>query len=122
MPFRWLHDAVTPGGPSLTACLQPTPRAHADDFSVGAPSFWTLMPAIDPVFRTLFNDTGMHLNCKKCSCIRDGNEACDSLHSLVVDNCLDFGEMKVARVAKCVGAMIGPDGYFIVGQRFVTSL
>ena len=32
------------------------------------------------------------------------------------------GEVKVARVAKYVGAMIGPDGYFIVGQRLATSL
>ena len=31
-----------------------------------------------------------------------------SLHSWVVDNCVDLGEMKIAGVAKYIGAMIGP--------------
>ena len=46
------------------ACLvqQCLACASADDFSVAAPSFRTLVPAIAPAFRTVDKVTGMNLN------------------------------------------------------------
>ena len=40
-----------------------------------------------------------------------GSDALDSLHRWVVGNCLEFEEVKITRVAKYVGAIIGRDGY-----------
>ena len=63
--FRWLHDAVIPIDLSRPPCLQATPRACANDFAVAAPSFWTLMPAIAPAFRTQDTVAGTSLKNKK---------------------------------------------------------
>ena len=107
--FRWLHDAVIPSDLSRPPCLQPTPRAYANDFAVAAPSFWTLMPAIAPAFRT--QDTVAGTSLKKQKRYWWVHEASDNLDSWVVDNSPDLGVMKITRVAKDVGAMIGSDGY-----------
>ena len=40
----------------------------------------------------------MNLNYKKVLLVQSEIEACDTLHSWVVDNCPDFGEM-ITRVA-----------------------
>ena len=103
------HDADIPRNPSLPACLQPAPCAYADDFPIAAPSFRTLMPTIALPFLFIDRVTGMNPNYKKRHWVRYGNEACDNLHNWVVDNCSDFSETNITRVAKHVGTMIGLD-------------
>ena len=44
--FRWLHDSIIQRKPAAPDFLQPSPSAHADDFAVGASSFWSLMAAL----------------------------------------------------------------------------
>ena len=53
----------------------------------------------------------MNLNYKKFKWVQCRNETCESLHRWVARNCPDFEEMKITRVVKYVGAMIGPDGH-----------
>ena len=46
--FRWLHDSIIQRKPAAPDFLQPSPSAHADDFAVGASSFWSLMTVLVP--------------------------------------------------------------------------
>ena len=98
--FRWLHDAVIPRDFSLAACLQPTPCAYVNDFAVDAPCIRMYMPAIAPAFRTIDRVTGMNLNCKSVTGFSMGSRQLSR-----------FGDMKITRLAKYDGAMIGPSGY-----------
>ena len=73
--------------------LQLTPCVYADDFAVA-----TLLP-----------DTHASTT-KKCQWVWNGSEACGDLHSWA-DISPDFCEMKITKVSKHIGAMIGRDGY-----------
>ena len=109
--FRWLQNSVILRVPCLPDCLQPAPCAYADDFAVAAMSFRTLMPTTSPAFKTVDHITGMNLNHRKCCWVQYGNDTCNQLLVWVAANCEEFREMKIAKFAKHVGTMIGPDGY-----------
>ena len=109
--FRWLQNAVTLRDPSLRDSLQPAACPNADDFAEAAKSFRALMPAISPAFETIDSITGMNLNHRQSCWVQYGNDTCEQLVDWVATNWGEFREMKISKVAKYVGTMIGPDGY-----------
>ena len=108
--FRWLQDAVISRNPAGLDFLLPVPCAFADDFAVAASSFRRLMAALAPAF-VLDQIAGLHLSHRKCCWAQYGSESCLSLLDWVATNCEKFGEMKIAKCAKYVGTMIGPEGH-----------
>ena len=109
--FRWLHDSVIPKDPTLPDFLQPGPFAYADDFAVAALSFRTLMPALSPAFETVDGVAGHNLNHRQCCWVQYGIDSCQDLVDWISAHCEEFREMKIAKRAKYVGTVIGPDGH-----------
>ena len=52
--FRWHQDVVIPRNPDNLDFLQPAQCAYADDRAVASLSFWGLMTALAPAFRSQF--------------------------------------------------------------------
>ena len=109
--FRWLQNSVNPRDPSRPDCLQPVPRAYADDFAFAALSFRSLMPASSPAFKAIECIAGLNLNHGKCYWVQYGNDSCHDLLNWISANCKEFRGMKVVKYGKYVGTMIGPEGH-----------
>ena len=97
--------------PTLPDFLQPAPCAYADDFAVAALSFRTLMPALSPAFETVDSVAGLNLNHRQCCWVQYGSDSCQDLLDWFSAHCEEFREMKIAKHAKYVGTVIGPDGH-----------
>ena len=110
--FRWLHDSIIPRTPAAPDLLQPSPCAYADVFAVAASCIRSLMTTLSLAFKVVDRVGGLNLNHRKCCWVLYGNDCCHELSDWVSTNCEEFREMKIVKYAKCVGTMIGPEGYF----------
>ena len=54
---------------------------------------------------------GLNLNHRECCWVHYGNDSCQELLKWVSADCEEFCEMKTVKHAKCLGTMIGPEGY-----------
>ena len=109
--FRWLQESIIPSNLDNLEFLQPAQCAYADDLAVASSSFRELMFALAPAFRSIDCIAGLNLNYLKCCWVQCGNEEHGSLRTWISENCEEFREVQIVRHAKCVGTMIGPDGY-----------
>ena len=108
--FRWLQNAVIPRSPSGLDFLQPVQCAYADDLAIAATSFRSLLTALVPAFQAIDCVAGLALNYRKCCWVHHGCEERDHLLEWLAVHCPDFRDMQIAKFAKYVGTMIGPDG------------
>ena len=64
-----------------------------------------------PAFIVVDQIDGLTLNRRKSYWVQYGSESCQSLLDCVATNCENFERMKIAKYAKYVGTMIGPEGH-----------
>ena len=62
-------------------------------------------------FLSVDHIAGLNSNYRKCCGVQNGSEGRESLLHWLSDNCEEFREMQIARHAKYVGTVIGPDGF-----------
>ena len=97
------------------------PRAHVDHHFFAAPH-----PSRDSYrlhvrsrrdtartlsFRSVDHIAGLNLNYRTCCWVQYDTEERESLWHWLTENFEEFREVQIIRHAKCVGTMIGPDGY-----------
>ena len=64
-----------------------------------------------PAFKVVDQIDGPTLNRRKSYWVQYGSESCQSSLDCVATNCENFERMKIAKYAKYVGTMIGPEGH-----------
>ena len=69
------------------------------------------MTALAPAFRVVDRIGALNLNHRKCHWVQYGSESCQSLLERVPMSCEELGQMQIAKCAKYVGTMIGPEGH-----------
>ena len=109
--FRRLQETVNPRNPHNLEFLLPEQCAYADDLAVAASSSRSLMAAMAPAFHSVDHIAGVNLNYRKCCWVQYGTEERESLWHWLSENCGEFCEMQIVRLAKYVGTMIVFDGH-----------
>ena len=74
-----MHGSVIPRDPTAPDFLLLSTRVYADDFSVAASFFRTLMTALSPAFKVVDRIAGLNLNHRKCCWVQYGSENCHEL-------------------------------------------
>ena len=97
--FRWLQESIVPRNLDNLDFWQPAQCAYADDLAVASSSFWGLMFALAPAFRSVDCITGLNLNYRECCWVQYGNEEHTSLRTWISENCEEFREMQIVRHA-----------------------
>ena len=109
--IRWLQDAIIPTNLAGLDFLQPAPCTYADDFAVAASSFRRLMTALALPSKKWTKSLGSIWIIGNAVGYNTALKSCQSLLDWVATNCEEFGQMQIAKHAKYVGTMVGPEGH-----------
>ena len=104
--FRSLQETINPKNPDNLDFLQPAQCAYADDLAIASSPFRDLMVALAPAFRSIDYIAGLNLNYRECGWVQYDNDEHDWLRTWISENCTEFREMQIVRLAKHVGTMI----------------